>query len=231
MRQLLSSYSDLEVDWRSFKFFIILKPALNLPKTVKFALLPSLAKAINLGFGTQRRPEDIANHVYENDLLMIVTDVNGCIIAFASFLDFETIKTLYLFGTTVVPQLQGMGIGYQMVSLVLKWEDNKHVYVTTRTQNPALYVLLSKLAKEIYPRPNVRPPSKVIAVARDIAHFNKMDDFDSLSMIGRKTYGGLMTGDEIIYGGQSSAGSDFLHLGINAKEGDCLIVVGRLSGG
>lgn len=230
MLQLISTLADLEVDWSNFKIFVIKEPQLNLPEGIQDALLAPLADLINSAFGTPRR--HIRSHVYECNTLFLVFLPDGELVGFSSFLNLvmDNLRVLYLYGISVKPEFQARGIATKLMLLALESGKGIYTHVAMCTQNPAAYVLISKVSPDYYPRLNIQNPTVVIRIAEFIAQMHDIQTFNPDTLVGKGLYeDGLLTKEVIKYRGENPDGKAFSGLGLNPKNGDCVIVVGCLN--
>lgn len=200
-------------------------------------LLSPLTTVINTGFGTNRHPDAIRRHAFECNTLMLAFEETKNLVGFASFSSLlvmsprellSDLRVLYLYGTVVKPEFQGRGVATKFMQLAVEQGKNTYSHVAMRTQNPAAYLLMSKVTPNFYPRLGIRTPSDVMRVAKFIALMHQMENFNPETLVGKGVYEGLLTAQEIIYQGTHPAGREFNNLGLNPKNGDCVIVVGCL---
>ncbi len=195
-------------------------------------LLDLLTEAAREGFGTEIGREDVRSHTFGADKLFISYEPDGRLSGFSSVMDFEISgnKVLYYMGTVVRKKYQGNGLYRQFKEEALSGAF--YDFIALRTQNPVIYGAISKLPclNRIYPNPACETPLSIQDIASKLAFDKlKMDNFDSASLIGRKTYGASLT-PEIPFYSKEVNGFFEDKLNLSFSEGDSIILIGELNG-
>lgn len=208
----------------NFEAFLLKKPGENLSMKVKTAIFNEFYPVALSAFGKTESPQfnlDVSNHLFNVGFLILVFDFEneGAGVAFRTFtfLDYKQLKILYIEGTAIKAEYQGRGIYQNLTKELATGMD----FVVSRTQNPVVITALSKLFREVYPV-TAKPNETIKNIGFYVSEHLNMSEYERDFMIGRKTYGGILTGTLPDTGNGMKKAVFKL---INPEDGDCLIVV------
>lgn len=173
--------------------------------------------------------EDVYDHLF---------NVGGLILAFSSagkyrgkrtiqkgiaFRTFSVIGQIaYIEGTAVEPGFWGRGLYQSFTEAMIKRLDVK--YFASRTQNPVVLTALHRVFGNLYPISD-KPDQEVLDVAKTVACFLKMKNYDEQEMKATGTYGGRLSMNP------QDANNNIektLNQLICPDNGDCVIAVCKL---
>lgn len=212
---------------RTYSIEKIVRPG-ELDEARKQVLAGQLVPVTRDGFGTEVTVDDITRHVLGVDVLYLALERDR-LVGFGSFehLHLAGEDVLYLCGTVFAREHQCHGLMSSIIDRAVK--ESGMQFIATRTQNPILYVALSRRCSKLYPNGNSGiPPEPFRTVAAELAKHLKMRGFDPESLTEIGTYGGCMTDRPPHYGGPNSeAARRFAGFGLMPERGDSVILVGR----
>jgi len=168
---------------------------------------------------------DVYKHLFNVETLILVFADNcgGKGMGFRTYsifnplLNGKTINILYLEGAAVKADYHSQGL-YQSFTSNLYGEAD---YVAARTQNPVVVNALIKIFGLAYPITK-KPSSEVKEIAHFISTHLKMKNYDYNSMVGKGTYGGILTGS--LPRVKNKAGRKLFSL-IDPIVGDSMIII------
>ncbi|MFZ2226802.1 MAG: hypothetical protein WA064_01770 [Candidatus Moraniibacteriota bacterium] len=226
MNKIQSYGNSIQVDVRkgSLASFLIEMPGKNLPDDVKaeiFTEFYSVALSAFNQMDSTYFSKDVYNHLFNVGFLVLIFDCEsgGAGVAFrtCTLMRHNQLNILYIEGTAIKAEYQARGIYQGLTKELVRGVD----FVVSRTQNPVVVTALSKLFEVVYPI-TAEPDNGIKDIAKYVAGHLKMSNYECDYMIGRKVYGGILTGTLPTTGN----GMDNVVLErINPADGDCLILV------
>lgn len=207
---------------------VIQKPQESLSEPKQQELVEKLIPVARSGFGTLVGANDIKNHVLRVNVVYVATYSKEPV-GFGSFdhLFLAGKKVLYLNGVVFAAEHQRKGLMGKVIERAIAESDCE--FIVTRTQNPVIYVCLSKKCRVLYPNSNTTPPEPFRSIAISMAKRLKMKRLNPNTLIEIGTYGGYMTATKPCYQGKSKEVAElFIRTGLCPARGDAAILVGEL---
>lgn len=215
---------DVSTRKGSLSSFLIELPGKNLPDDIKMRVFDEFYSVALSAFNQADSDSfrmDVYNHLFNVGFLVLMFDCEnggaGVVFRTYTLLNHNQSRILYVEGTAIMSGYQGLGIYQSLTKELVRDVD----FVVSRTQNPVVVTALSRLFEAVYPV-TARPDDKIRSIAKCVSEHLKMSNYECDCMIGRKTYGGILTGTLPSTGN----GIDKVVLEcINPADGDCLILV------
>lgn len=216
--------TEMNAKGRSLISFLIKDPEKKLPEETKKRVFAKFYPVALSAFNQTKSAcfgSDVYNHLFKVGCLVLVFDLgrHDAEVAFRTFtvLKHKKSKILYIEGTAIKAEYQGLGIYQNITKLTVDYAD----FVVSRTQNPIVVTALSKLFGKVYPI-MAAPNKEIKEIAFCVSQYLKMSDYEKDLMIGRRVYGGILTGTfPNTNNGMNEAIQDI----INPEDGDCFIAV------
>ena len=185
-----------------------------------FAIFLPVALSAFMWQDTASVRNDVFNHLFSGDVLVLVAEQDGRGVAFRSctFLEHAGYKIMYTAGTAVSKEYQGCGI-YQSLTLLFSSTVD---FVVSRTQNPVVVTALARLFGHVFPVTTV-PNELIRGVAIQVAQYLEMSHFDESNLVGPGFYGKLLAGT--VFHSRSCEIERSMRNIICAERGDCILAV------
>ncbi len=217
------------------------------PKSLDKATIQNLIGISRRGFGTDMADEDVLEHLLNTDRLQLLY-VGKQLVGFVSYRHIEiqikdcpgsyeeTKKVLYLSGVVMEKEHQGRRLC--RMALIEAFKENGYYALALRTQNPAMYASVKRVAEEmnfegrLFPSVSQGSAPETVAmheathIAKEISDMLGEKSFDPLNLTDRKTYGRAL--NDTVPKVNRKVEKLFKDLGIKREDGDSVIVVAIL---